>query len=763
MSTIGTRMPRTDAEPKVRGETVYTFDLELARMLHAALLRSPVPAGRVTRIDTARAESLPGVEAILTAADCDGRGGWFVKDQQLFAGEQVRFAGEPIAAVAARTLAQARAAVAAIELEIEPFEPVLDLDHAVTPEARLVHPDWESYEVVMPAIRSGNVAWQSELERGDVEAAFATAAVVVEGTYEVPRQVHTPIEPHCAVAQHEAGRFVVHTSTQYPFAVRDRVAEMLGLRKSAVRVITPPVGGAFGGKLDALLEPYCCLLAKRCERPVKLVNSRREQLSAAGSRENARIRIRTAATGDGRLLAHDADFLLDAGAYTGETGVFPSSVGVMLTSSYRIEAVRSRGRAVYTNTFPTMAFRGTCGLYVSFVIERQLDKLAASLEIDRRELRLRNILHEGEQMGNGQVVEDGSLVEAFAAAEELWPWADLSRRHPHRGVGIAALTWLTNTESGAATMKLNEDGTVNLITAAPEVGTGAVAAGLVQIAADALGLAPEDVVVAASDTDTAAYEAGAQGSRTLFNTGEAVRRAGAELREQVVEVAAELLEAAPGDLVLADGEIGVAGSPGSAIALSAVAAAAGRSIGPIQGRGSFRSPAPAFDAGCLRGAVTTTVPNPSYHVHVAEVEVDPDLGKVQVLRYAVVQDVGRAINPAMIEGQVEGSVAQGLGYALLEGTVFEGGHVVNDDLEGYRLPTALDMPPIDLKLLEMPSSHGPFGLKGAGEPAIVPVAAAISNAVSDAIGCPLDRLPITPFDVLSALRADSGQQKEATL
>jgi CO/xanthine dehydrogenase Mo-binding subunit len=750
------RVRRLDGEAKVRGSLVFGFDYAEPHMLHGKLLRSPLPAARIVRVDTSAARLLPGVHAVLTCDDIPTTvAGPIVKDQPILAVGEVRYAGEPIAAVAAETRAQAAAAANAIVLELEPLERV-DLEHALAPNARPVHDNSRRHEGAFESEADSppNLVWQTVLECGDVAEAFARAHLVVENTFQAPRQYQAPIEPHCVVARFEHGRFVIHTPTQAPFLVRERVAELLGLRLSDVRIVVPGIGGGFGGKIEPLLEPICALLAQASERPVRLANTRREELQTAGPRENAVIRLRTAVDGDGTLLGLEADCLLDAGAYAGETPLFASAAPLILTATYRIPNARLVARAAYTNTTPTASFRGVCGTYCCFALEGQLDRIARELDLDRRDLRLRNLLRAGDRTAFGQLLEDACLAEAFECVDKLAPWEN--RPHPRgenrlrRGVGIAAQTWITNPEPGHVSIKLNEDGTVQIVTGAVEIGTGAVAIGAPLLVAEELGVHPGEVSVATPDTDVAAYDGGAQGSRTTFALGNAIRIAAASVRAQILETASELLEVDPADLELIDGT--VSGPGVRRLSLADVARAALWTNGPIVGTGAHAVPPTAFDPGTLSGAIVTSLATPTYHVHLAEVEVDTETGKITILRYVVSQDVGRVIDHAAIEGQVQGGVAQGLGYALFEELRLVDGIVAETSLEHYRLPTALDVPTVELTLLESPSTHGPGGIKGVAEPPIVPVAAAVANAISDAIGRPMQRLPITPFAVLEALR-----------
>jgi CO/xanthine dehydrogenase Mo-binding subunit len=757
VNSVGTAAPRADGEAKVRGTAVYGIDHTEPGALVGRILRSTVPAARIVRLDLARAASMPGVRAVAGPADAPGLSGMFfaLKDQTLFARDQIRYVGEPLAAVAADTVAQAEAALASIDVEFEPLEPVLDVERALADGARLIHPDWESYETLVPAPRHGNLAWEARIERGDLEGAFREAHVVVEDEYRSQRQHQNSIEPHVAVARFEGGRYIVHTPTQFPFNVRGRTAELLGVRPSAVRVVVTTVGGGFGGKLDAMLEPFACILARKSGRPVRIVNTRREEMQTCGPRDNAIIRLRTAVAADGAILAQEGLIIADNGANSsGETVACANVAPLVLGGTYRIPAARYTSKVVYTNTPPTAAFRGVNGPYCVFAQEMHLDHIARQLGVDRRELRLRNMLRAGEEMVNSQPLDDAYLVPAFEKLEGMRPWRQLeSERRPFRGFAVVPLTWITNPGPAGASVQLGEDGTVTVTCAASEIGTGAVATGVRQVVAEELGVRVEDVFVTPADTDIASYDNGAQGSRTTFGMGNAALDAATKVREQIVQVASEMLEADPADIELTGGDARVAGAPGRQVSLAAVCGTAMWTRGPIAASGRFVAPPVPFDAGCMVGALFTSFCAATYHAHMAEVEVDPETGRVTILRYAVAQDVGRAINPRMIEGQIQGGVLQGLGYALYENLRLEGGVVIDHSFESYRMPTALDAPRIDIAILENPCPYGPFGAKGVAEPSIIPVAAVIACAVADAIGSPINQLPLTPFSILEAVRA----------
>lgn len=752
MGAVGQSVRRADGDSKVRGSAIYGIDYAEPGMLHARLLRSPIPAGRIVRLDTTVAARMPGVHAVATHTDVPGLTGWVLKDQTAFAATEVRYIGEPIAAVAADTVEQAQAAVDAIELELDPYDPILTFADALDPGARLIHPDWASYVTIAPAPRDRNVAWQSTLNTGDVDAAFAAAHLVVEDEFRVQRQHTSPIEPHVVVARYDAGRYVVHSPAQFPFLVRDNTAEMLGVRPTDIRVVVPTIGGGFGGKIVVQLEPYACILARKSGRPVRVVNTRQEEYTTVMGRENGYVKLRTAVAADGTILGQEALVLADNGVYSGETAACASVPHVVLGSVYKIPAARWDSQVIYTNTPPTSAFRGVDGPYIVHARELHVDHIARELGMDRREFRLKNLLREGDTMTNGQEVVDDGLATAFELVEARAPWGAVPRTDGKlRGVGIVPLTWLTNPGPGGATLKLNEDGTIGVISAATEIGTGALATGVRQIVADEFAVPVEDVVLLPSDTDAAVYDNGAQGSRTTFAIGMAARKAAAEIKPKVLEIAATLLEAAAEDLEFRDGTIGVVGVPDKNVPLAAVAATATWTTGSLSATGTHAAPAIPYDAGCMAGALFTAFAAATTHVHLCEVEIDPATGKVAIVRYAVAQDVGKAIHPQMIEGQIHGAVLQGLGYALFEEQRMEGGRVLEDSMETYRLPTAMDAVPIDIQIFENPCGYGPLGAKGVAEPAIVPVAAAVACAVGDALGTTPPELPLSPFRVLEQL------------
>jgi CO/xanthine dehydrogenase Mo-binding subunit len=749
--------PRRDARDKLRGRTRYTIDQIRPAMLHGALARAQVPSARILNIDVAAARKMPGVRAIVTAADAPHRHGIGVADHPLFATDRIRYDGEPIAAVAAETLAQAHAAAAAIVVELEPLPAAISMAEALAPDAPLVHPDWRDYEIFLEGgARGGNVAWEATVVRGDVDAAFARPDVeIVESAFRVGRQNQLSLEPRAVVACYEDGRFHIETSTQVPWSIKNATARMLNVPPSDIRVTVPAVGGGFGLKFDWALEPFAALLARASGRAVRLVNSRQEEMLTCLCRENAEILMRSAVTKDGEIVGREAVVLMDCGAYGGEQIFLTTMTAHTLGGNYRLGAVRLASRAIYTNTAPNGAFRACNGVYNTFALERHTDEICGAIGMDPLEFRRRNVLGNNDLGSTGQVFEGdvlGPMLDRMSELRAAKPSQKQRAGQRLYGRGTAIGTWFVFVGPSAATVHLNADGSATLVTAGVEIGSGSMMQSLPQIVASALGLRPDNVVVRTADTDAAGYDVGVGGGRTTVSLGAASLAACGEVRRKLLDVAAEMLEAAPEDLVLRNGRVEIIGAEGSGTTIAAVAQRAQAKVGPISGSGSFTGPGVAAMPGCAAGHFIEALDIPVFAIHECEVAVDPETGHVDVLSYRVVQDVGRALNPRAIFGQIQGGVVQGMGYALHEEiSIGANGRIRQDSLETYRVPLAPDVVPVDISLYEGAPSIGPLGTKGAGEVPILNVGAAIACAVANAIGRRVAELPLTPPRVLSLI------------
>jgi len=747
---VGRPVPRIDAPAKVSGRTVYGDDLELPRMLHVKLVHAPLAHARVRRIDASKALAVPGVEAVITARDLPPHA--YDPDNRtrvLLAREEVLFYGQPVAAVLARDPYTAAYARDLVEVDYEELPAVVDPLEALRDDAPLargavqeVEHGEEGGHITVEGVqagreeRRGNVGATISFKRGDVEEGFREAAAVVEGTWRTPMVHQSYIEPHVIIADCDAtGRLTIWSSTQAPFHVRHEVAKALGLPETQIKVVATEVGGGFGGKIY-LYEALVAALAMCVRRPVKLFMSRREDMLAATPAPQAVVQLKMGMKADGTLCALQARVIFDAGAFPGAP-VLPGCL--LIGGYYKCPNLDVQGLEVFTNKVSVGALRAPGAHNVTFALESAMDMLARRLELDPLEVRLKNAVEKGDPLPSGQPYPAIGLRECLQAIaeSELWRNRHRAKAHPHRGVGLAVGGWLGGLQPASATVSLNADGTVSVAVGAADItGTNTSFA---QIAAEVLNLPLEMVRVATGDTDSAPYAGMSAGSKTTFTVGRAVKLAAEDARQQILHIASQRLEVSPEELEMEDGVVRAKGQPEKQVTfreLGRWSTGFGGRYAPIVGR----------------GAVAPRLQAPGFSAQAAEVEVDPDTGQVRVLRYVVAQDVGFAINPRSVEGQMQGGATQGLGLALFEEMVYDGqGRLLNPNLLDYRLPTTADVPPIETIIVEVPSEDGPYGARIVGEPSIVPVPAAIANAVADAIGARVFEAPITPERVLRAL------------
>lgn len=755
-------LPRRDAQDKLTGRTRYTSDLGGVEMLHAAIVRSDVASARILRMDFSPALAMKGVRAVASASDAPGLFGIGIADHPLLNGTRIRFKGEPLAAIAADTPEIARAAAAAVIVETEPLPAVMTMADALAPGAPLVHPDWRSYELLREGgLRGGNVAWEARVVRGDTDAAFARPDVtIVEDCFRVGRQNQSPFEPRCAVATYEDGRHHIHTSTQVPWTVRAVTAKALGVAASRVRVTVPAVGGGFGLKFDATIEPIAAILAQKTGRTVSLVHSRAEENLTCLCRENAEVRIRSAVTAEGEIVGREATVLMDCGAYGGEQVFLTTMTAHTLGGNYRLGAVRLNSRAVYTNTPPNGAFRACNGVYNTFFLERHTDNIARVIGMHPLELRRRTVLGDGDIGATGQVFHADVLrpmLDRMAALTDKTPDRRDAAAGRLYGRATTVGTWFVFVGPSSATVNLNADGSATLVTSGVEIGSGTMVQALPQIVAATLGLSPDAVIVKAADTDAAGRDLGVGGGRATVSIGAASKMAAERVRDQILDIAAEMLQTRPQDLVLTGGRVEVADRPGAGMPITTAIARAEEIHGPVSGAGNFTAPGVSAMPGCAAGHFLDAIDIPVFAVHDCEVAVDPDTGHVEVLSYKVVQDVGLALNPRAIHSQIQGGVVQGLGYALHERiTIGADGAPEQPGFEQYLVPLAGDVVPVEIDLYEGAPSIGPLGVKGAGEVPILNVGATVACAVSRAIDRDVGELPLTPPHVLSLLHGRNG-------
>lgn len=765
---VGDSLPRLDAGDKAGGSARYTDDLYRPGMLHAALLGSPYPAARIISCDVSEALALPGVKAVLTGADIPvNRWGGFINDETALAVDVVRYVGEPIAAVAATDPATAREALDLIAFEFEELEPVLSIDEALAEGAPLVHTAFDSYEK-RPGqgdLGPNEVSAQSIVE-GDVGAAWDDCAVVVENTYHVQAQSHVYIEPCSALAEvDESGKVTVWSANQSIYKVQAALAKGLGLPMSKIRAITPPVGGAFGGKSGVTIQPITVLLAQKTGRPVRLTLSRTDDMMMMRSRHPARVQVKTGARADGTLVAHELDVIYDGGAYAEDSAAVLGFGLLMARGPYKIPNVRLTGRVVYTNKLRAGGFRGFGNPQVTFGTEQQLDEIADRLDMDPVDLRLRNAVATDDLWVGGQKITSCAFRECLEAARDAADWRRRRSQPPvdgrRRGIGIAGVAHICGLLGTSAIVRILEDGTVTLNTGAVDIGQGSDTV-LAQICASALRVDIDRVNLVAPDSDASPYNWGTGGTRVTYMVGRAVEGAAAAAADEIRKHAADIFECAPADLELLDGgRIGIVGVPEKELSFAEISGRAHYVTGgPIIGTESLVYDGEEFDPkrSMMDHFPFARIGTYVFGAQIVEVEVDEVTGEVTVLNVWSAHDVGRAINPAAVEGQIQGGVVQGLGYALCEELTWEDGQPTNPTMMDYKVPGALDTPlGIHPIIVESDEATGPFGAKGVGEPGLVGIAPAVANAIENATGRRLRRLPLSPESVLRAIWSDGGK------
>ncbi len=740
---VGKRVPRVDAVDKVTGRSLFGADVRLPGMLYGRILYSDRPHARILKIDTSRAERLPGVRAVITGKDVpDARFGSIVQDERILAGEKVFFIGDRVAAVAADTPEIAERALALIKVEYQDLPALLDPEDAMAPGAPLIHEGWETYgrgSFRTISERKGNICGHTELILGDPDKAFDEADMVFEDSYSTPMVHQSYLEPHAATALAEPnGHMTVWSTTQGQFSLRADLAHLFGLPLSHIKVIPTEVGGAFGGKIAPLIEPICLALSRESGRPVQIVMSRREELISARPRHPGKIRIKTGVGKDGVITVREIVTMLDCGAYAdfGPGAAYAAAAGGR--GPYAIPNAKMEAYCVYTNKPSGGSYRAPGGPQITFAIESQMDAIAAALDVDPLEFRLKNGLKEGDLSYIGKRIERGALRDTLHRVAEGIGWGQ-PKEKPNRGRGIASAQWSTSGAASGLTVKINEDGTVSVVTGSVDLtGSNTIIA---QSVAEELDIPVSSVQVVTGDTDMALNAPLTGGSMIAYNMGKAAVLAARDTRKQVLEVAAERLEVEREKLRMKDGQVWVEGEREKRLSFASITRTAQRFRGAlVVGKGSSPAPAPAFMM-CSQGV---------------EVEVDPQTGQVTVHKLMASHDVGFALNPTSVEGQLQGGMAQGIGSALSEEVKFRGGRVENPAFVDYKMPTAVDLSFIETSIVEQSSEEGPYGAKGVGEPPVNPPAAAIANAVYDAVGVRIKDLPITPEKILAALRGKSG-------
>jgi xanthine dehydrogenase molybdenum-binding subunit len=747
---IGTRVAKLDAAEKLTGAVQYLPDLEVPGMVWGKILRTTVPHARITRLDTRKAEALPGVLGVVTAANVEQRPFGYAKDHLALKGDVVRCIRDEVAAVAAETEATAEEACRLIEVEYAELPGVFDPAAALRPEAPRIHPQFPGNLV--------NFAYK--FNAGDVDRAFREADVVVEGTYTLPYVTTACLGTMAALASWDTrGRLTMWSTTQIPFLYQKDLAEALGITGDRIRVIQPPVGGNFGRGLDLYpIDIIAALLARHVGRPVKIVFDRDEEFLASPTREPCVFTLRTAARADGTLLGRDARVIIDNGAYVSWGSTTPYVMMTTLAGFYRCPNVRFDSAIVYTNNPYSGSMRGYGNLESTFAVEAQMDDLAERLGLDRLAIRRRNANRPGDVTPQGLRITTCALTECFDAVERDVGKPGLHPPRPgwRRGIGYAGMfhvgggARVYRSDGCGAIVKLDDFGQVSLVTGASEIGQGSETV-LAMIVAEELGIPLGRVEVVNSDTAVKPWDVGVHASRTTFIAGNAALLAAGDVKRQLLALAASILDEPAEALDCEDGFVFVRAAPGRRMAYERVVRAGHFQEGGriLMAQAFYDPPTQMLDKD-FRGNVSATY---GFAAQGAVVDVEEATGKIEVRRVASAHDVGRALNPIGCEGQIEGGIHMGLGYCLTEELRLAEGRVLNGGFLDYKLLTAPDMPEILVTLIETVDEAGPFGAKGLGEAGTIPISAAVANAVKDAVGVRLSELPMTPERVYRALRA----------
>jgi CO/xanthine dehydrogenase Mo-binding subunit len=739
---IGTRPVRHDGTDKVTGRAIYGADLHLASLLHGRILRSPHAHAVLGSIDTRKALALPGVEAVVTSADMPDPGSRIAElgegainlrhlSSNVLARGKVLYKGQAVAAVAAVNGHVAEEALALIDVQYQPLPPVMDVCQAMQQGAPLLHEDLRTQSLGTTADKPSNIAKHFQFKLGNLDQGFASAAVVLEREFRTATVHQGYIEPHNATALWNAdGGLTIWCSTQGAFTVRAQVAELLQIPVSRIKVVPLEIGGGFGGKIRVYLEPVAALLSRKAGKPVKVLMSRTEVFEGTGPTPASYIRVKMGADNGGRLTAAQAYLAYEAGAFPGS----PVGAGSMCVfACYDIPHVAIDGYDVVVNKPATSAYRAPGATNAAFAVETVVDEICEQLKIDPLDFRIKNGAKEGTRRADGPVYPRIGMIETVEAAKKH-PHYTAPLGGPNRGRGVASGFWFNIGLKSSATASVNADGTVSLVEGSTDIG-GTRTSVAMQLA-EALGLRAEDVKPVVADTDMVGYTDVTGGSRVTFATGWAAFEAAQDIKRQMIARAAQVWGVTPEDVTYDAGVLQCRVDAAKRMTFKELAAKLHSTGGTIVGRASVDPPG----AG---GAFAT---------HLVDVEVDPETGKVTILRYTAVQDVGRAIHPSYVEGQMQGGSVQGIGWALNEEYLYnDQGAMTNASFLDYRMPTSLDLPMIDTVLVEVPNPGHPFGVRGVGEVPIVPPPAAIANAIYRAIGARLNELPISPGRVVKAM------------
>jgi len=756
---VGKSPARSDVKSKVTGRAVFIEDMQFRGMLYGKVLRSKYPHARILKIDTSEAEMLPGVKGIVTGSELPFLHGEALRDKPLLARNKVRYMGEGVAAVAAIREDIAETAVELIKVEYEELPAVFDPEESLRADAPLLHEELGSY-VHAPGIdpvEGSNICNHYQLRKGDVEKGFAESDHIFEETFTAGMVQHAFIEPHGAICQiDDDNRMTLWANNDSPYRCRKEISGALNLPTSNIRVICAPyIGGNFGGKGGLQAEAIAIALAwKIRNRPIRVMYTREDEFCSAIVRHPATVKIKSGVKKDGTLMAREVKMYYATGAYAEKGPTVSRFGGVSGAGPYNIPHVSIDSYAVYTNRQISGAMRGYSGPQGAWAYESHMDTIARNLNLDPFELRMRHIYKDGDTHNTGQVLYSEGIKECLAKTAERMEWGR-KPRGKNQGRGIACMERAVKTPFGsAAFVKVNEDGTVEILSSTTEVGQGSEMI-LTQIAAEELGVPLSWVRKATPDTAFTPYDTSTTSSRSTFHMGNAVKFAAADAKEQILKIAADMLEANPVDLKIHDGKVFVAGVPQRTVTISEALKHQFGSSGTVLGKGWY-FPELEDKAEYFSNYMIFWI----LGAQGVEVEVNRETGEVKILKVYAAMDVGKAIHPSNCVGQVEGGVSMGVGYAMYEDIMLKGGNVLNPNLLNYKLPSVYEMPEVETILVECHHKEGPYGAKGPGECTNVATPPAIANAIYDAVGIRIRDLPITPDKILEALKSQAAGGKE---
>ena len=739
---VGTRPIRHDGVDKVTGRALYGADFQAAGLLHGRVLRSPHAHARIKSIDTSRAEAYPGVKAVVTAKDFPevgdtiadlGEGAVHLQDLQdnVLAGVKALYKGHQVAAVAAINPHIAEEALELIDVEYEVLPPVVDVREAMNSDAPLLHEDLRTDEMGKKSENPSNVASHFQHKKGNLEKGFEEADVVIEHEFTTQTVHQGYIEPHNATALHNPdGQLTIWCSTQGAFTVRQQVSAILQIPLSKIKVVPMEIGGGFGGKIQVYIKPIAAMLSMKTGKPVKVLMNRADVFEGTGPTPGSHVRVKIGANNEGRITAAEGYLAYEAGAYPGS----PVGAGAMcIYSCYNIENALVDGYDVVVNKPKTSAYRAPGATNAAFAVETIIDEICEKIQMDPLEFRILNSAKEGDTRVDGPPLPRVGFIETVKAAQEH-PHYSAPLEGKYTGRGVASGFWPNFGLKSSVSINVNSDGTISLVEGSTDI--GGTRAAIAMQAAEVLGIPAESVTPTVVDTDSVGYTDVTGGSRTAFATGYAAYNAAQDVKEQMIQRAAKLWEVDAEEVEFSDGLFRCVNGKNEQVDFKELAGKLDQTGGPVVGRAS----------------ADPTQPGPSIGTHVVDLEVDPDTGKVQILRYTTSQDAGRAIHPSYVEGQMQGGAVQGIGWALNEEYIYnDDGEMTNASFLDYRIPTSYDLPMIDAVIVEVPNPGHPYGVRGVGETPIVAPPAAIANAIYRAVGVRMKELPMSPGRILKAL------------